>query len=76
MPSIYTTQKKLKITLGKINKKLKETKDKKNRNSKCGTVRAIETMPQEFWLCIDRTPNITMTDFLIFPFFNVSLSSG
>ena len=48
LQSILPTQKKLKITLKKINKKLKETKEKKNSNSQHGTSGAIESTPQEF----------------------------
>ena len=39
---------KLKNILEKINKKWKETKEKKNSNSKRGTAGAIESTPGEF----------------------------
>ena len=48
LPSILPTQKKLKITLEKINNKLKETKEKQNSNSLHGTAGAIESTPWEF----------------------------
>ena len=55
---------KLKITLEKITKILKETKERKNSNSKIETACAIESTLREFKVCVeacacDSTPNIT-----------------
>ena len=57
---------KINLELEKKSKKFKETKEKKNSNSKCGTAHAKESKSQVFYECVEvcaceHMPNITRT---------------